>query len=42
MERAPVKLFEIPEDLSLEFDVNPDSKRFLMVRQRKEAVAAKE
>jgi hypothetical protein len=34
---APVKLFEIPEDLSAEFDVNPDSKRFLMVRQRKEA-----
>ena len=33
---TPVKLFEIPEDLSGEVDVGPDSKRFLMVRQRKE------
>jgi hypothetical protein len=34
---APVTLFDIPEDLSGEFDVSPDSKRFIMVRQRKEA-----
>ena len=33
---APVKLLDIPEDLSGEFDVSPDSKRFIMVRQRKE------
>jgi hypothetical protein len=33
---TPVKLFEIPDDLSGEVDVGPDSKRFLMVRQRKE------
>jgi serine/threonine protein kinase len=34
---VPVKLFEIGEDLTTEFDVTPDAKRFVMIRQRQEA-----
>jgi Tol biopolymer transport system component len=34
---APLKLFDIPQEFSGEFDVSPDAKRFIMVRQRKEA-----
>jgi hypothetical protein len=33
---APVKLFEIAEGFSHEIDVEPDAKRFLMIRQRRE------
>ena len=34
---APLKLFDIGENLLNEFDVTPDAKRFIMIRQRREA-----
>ena len=34
---APQKLFEISADLTGEFDVAPDSKRFVMIRERRQA-----
>jgi hypothetical protein len=34
---APLKLFDIEENLSDDFDVTPDAKRFVMIRQRREA-----
>jgi hypothetical protein len=34
---APVKLFDIGENLSDEFDATPDGKRFIMIRQHREA-----
>jgi hypothetical protein len=34
---APSKLFDIGENLSNEFDVTPDAKRFVMTRQSQEA-----
>jgi Tol biopolymer transport system component len=34
---TPVKLFDIGENLSDDFDVTPDAKRFVMTRRRREA-----
>jgi hypothetical protein len=34
---TPAKLFDIGENLSDDFDVTPDAKRFLMTRSRREA-----
>jgi hypothetical protein len=34
---APQKLFEVSADLTGEFDVAPDSRRFVMIRQRRQA-----
>jgi hypothetical protein len=34
---TPLKLFEIPADLTGEFDVVPDSKKFVMIRRGTQA-----
>ena len=34
---TPLKLFEIPADLTSEFDVVPDSKKFVMIRRGTQA-----